>query len=138
MSQTNYKSHPKASQGMRQSTALLPHPHLNVFQLIFQVTSLSLQKICSVQSLLQALSQAEDVILLQIHLLLQLCLLLKGKQRPGFWVCCLLVCKKKLLNVVTPCKIIIIAELINKHTILQELENDNTLEDSFPFRMHCD
>lgn len=53
-------------------------PHLNVFQLILQVTSFCLQQICPVQRLLQSLRQAEDVALLQVHLLLQLGLLGRG------------------------------------------------------------
>lgn len=54
--------------------------HLNVFQLIFQVTPFCLQQISPVQRLLQPLSQSEDVVLLQVHLLLQLGLLVRWRE----------------------------------------------------------
>lgn len=69
---------------MQQLSAAPPAgPHLNVFQLIFQVTSFGLQQICPVQRLLQPLRQAEDVALLQVHLLLQLGLLGGGGRGGG-------------------------------------------------------
>lgn len=51
--------------------------HLNVLQLVFQVTPLRLQQISPVEGLLQPLGQTEDVVLLQVHLLLQFGLLVR-------------------------------------------------------------
>lgn len=66
--------------GHRLSTAPPAGPHLNVFQLIFQVAPFGLQQIRPVQRLLQPLCQSEDVVLLQVHLLLQLGLLVRWKE----------------------------------------------------------
>lgn len=49
--------------------------HLYVFQLVLQVCPLGLQKVRLVQRVLKSLSQSEDVALLHVQLLLQICLL---------------------------------------------------------------
>lgn len=54
-------------------------PHLNVFQLILQVAPFCLEQISPVQRLLQPLRQSEDVVFLQVHLLLQLGLLVRRR-----------------------------------------------------------
>lgn len=49
--------------------------YLYILQLVLQVSPLSLEHVCLVQSILQSLGQTEYVALLEVHLLLQLPLL---------------------------------------------------------------